>query len=260
LAICKEAEERAGSLTEMELEISEKEFKKSIWVLDGLDEIYMQANLGLGQVDVIYRKLIKKTEDNKELKIILTSRYGYLNLDKFKHDRVLTLQLQELSENLQEKWLAKFQTFHPETWLTSTKLQEFNQLDNNNFQYIRELITQPLLLHFIASTSQELKQDSNQAEIYQQLFTDLIQRKYANNEKLETLRDIESEDLRELIREIAFVIFQTGKTYIRFSELQKSEVVKDFLQKMNRKVEDFDSVIRGISKEFNLTWTNSFAK
>jgi uncharacterized protein YjbI with pentapeptide repeats/GTPase SAR1 family protein len=248
----KEAEEQAGSLTEIELEISEKEFKKAIWVLDGLDEIYMQANLGLEQVDIICRNLIKKTEDNKDLKIILTSRYGYVNLENFKHDKdkVLILQLQELSKNLQEQWLAKYQTFHPETWLTPTKLQEFNQSGNHTFRYVRELITQPLLLHFIASTSQELKQDSNRAEVYEQLFSDLLQRKYANNEKLETLKGIEAEDLRELIREIAFAIFQTGKTYIRFSELQKSEIVKDFLQKMNRKAEDFDSVIRGIMINF----------
>jgi hypothetical protein len=61
--------------------------------------------------------------------------------------------------------------------------------------------------------------------------TDLyhIDRKYTKEGQIEILKNIKKEDLRELIREVAFSIFQTGNEYITKVDLLKLPATQSFL-------------------------------
>lgn len=236
--------EEAKSIIEME--IDRFDFCKSILILDGLDELYMRENLKFDQIDKFCIELIRETEKHSDLQIILTSRYGYIDLDNFLTEKVIVLQLKELSISQQQHFVNKFNGVHTDAWLTESKLLAYHQSDD--YTYICELISQPLLLYVIASMQQFKETHLNKAKVYSQLFDELLERRYSNSGQLENLKGISKEDLRELIQEIAFAVFQTGNEYINKTDLLKIESVKKYLSKLqNPNIQD---TIKGIMISF----------
>lgn len=203
-------------------------FNKSILILDGLDELYMKDNLKLEEIDKLCMELARAIDKHKELKILMTSRYGYVNDEKLTKEPILFIQLAQFDIQLQIEWLAKFKQFHPGAWMTEEKLKAFNS--QGRYRHIKELIEQPLLLHMVASAENEIEEDTNKAKIYDQLFNELIERKYAKEGQLEIMRNIRKEDLRELIRETAFAIYESGNEYITRSELVKLNSSKQYFK------------------------------
>ncbi|MDF2189338.1 SMEK domain-containing protein [Paraflavitalea sp. CAU 1676] len=230
----------------IEKPLDKSEFNKSLLILDGLDELYMRENLKLDEIDRLCIELVRLTEKFNNLQIIVTSRYGYVDDEKLTRENVLIMHLSSLTLNLQQDWLSKYSVYHPETWLTSSKLQALNV--EGRYGHIKELLEQPLLLHMIASVSNEIDENTNRAKVYSQLFDELIERKYAKEGQIEILRNIQKEDLRDLIREVAFAIFESGNEYITKTELLKLPAAQTFLNLLPET--NFRDSIKGIMISF----------
>ena len=225
------------------MELDKNYFNSSLLILDGLDELYMRDNMSVDQIDDICKELARGAEQ----KIIITSRYGYIDVEKLKKREVLILQLEEFDPDMQCLWLSNYKQFHPEAALTEERLWQYNTGDG--FEHIKELINQPLLLYMFATSGFALDDVvTNRSKIYDNLFTRLIERKYEKSGQLEILRNVEKEDLREFIHDIALAIFHTGKDYINKSTLLKHNSTRRFIEKFEeRSVHDS---LKGIMMAF----------
>ncbi|GAL86027.1 peptide deformylase [Sporocytophaga myxococcoides] len=233
--------EEACFLTEKE--INKHTFRKSVLVLDGLDELFMKEGLRLDDIERLCRELIRETEKFNSLQIIITSRYGYIELEKLKKEDILIFQLDSFDEKHQNEWVEKYQRFHPDSWLTLSQISSYKKK-----RYIRELIEQPLLLHILASLSTPVDKYTDRTALYDRLFTDLIERRYSQDGQIENLKNIEKEDLREIIEEIAFAIYKSGNGYISKKELMNLSSVKSYLEKLGNL--EFRESIKGIMISF----------
>lgn len=74
---------------ELDINLSKKELYSSTLILDGLDELAMRSNTNIKDVDRFIIQLIQSLERNSNFKIILTSRYGYINLDRLENEDVI---------------------------------------------------------------------------------------------------------------------------------------------------------------------------
>ncbi len=200
----------------------------SILILDGLDELYMKGNLKLPQVDDLCREFLKYAEAGN-LRILVTSRYGYIDLDKLKKRDAVILQLKEFDLGQQKQWLTRYKNFHPNTQFTDAMIESFNS--NAKYKHIRELIVYPILFYMILTSGVVPDKETNRAKIYDQLFSSLIRRQYEKDQP-ELLIDIEEADLRDFIRDIALATFHTGRGYIHKSEMLKHPSTQEFIKKL----------------------------
>lgn len=186
----------------------------------------------------------------------MTSRYGYVDDEKLTKENILIVQLSPFTETLQLNWLSKYQQFHPDTWLTELSLKNFNI--EHRYSHIKELVEQPLLLHMIASVKGEINENTNRAQIYNQLFSELIDRKYAKEGQLEVFKNIDKENLRNLIREVAFSIYKTGNEYITKVDLMKLNATQSFLKLLPDV--NFRDSIKGVMISFYFKETEKVIK
>lgn len=220
-------------LGQVEFTVSKNDFRNSILVLDGLDELFMKENLQFSSIDEFCRVLIREIEEHDFPKVIITSRYGYVNTERLKSENALIVQLQEFDIDKQKKWLSVYTKFHPETLLSIKKLSDINK--DKRYSYLKELITQPILLHLVASLEEEIQIDTNRAKIYEDLFTQLIKRNWAKEGQIDNLIGVGENDLREFLREVAFSIFLSGNEYINKSTLISLPSTRSFLDKLHNK-------------------------
>lgn len=207
-----------------------KSIQNSLVILDGLDELFIQENLTSSIIDEFCKSIIRKTESFSKMKVLITSRYGYINIDNLKKTNSLIIQLDEFTESQEIDWLEKYRVFHSESKLTASKIKLYNA--NESYSAIKELITQPILLHLIATVNQEIEQSTNRSTIYDQLFTELINRSWAKEGQIDILINLEKEDLREFIRDIAYTIYLSGKQYIHKSKLVELPQTKIFIDRL----------------------------
>jgi len=217
---------------EVEQEFNKSLLKKSIIILDGLDELYMKDNLKADDIERFCKELIRESQRLKYNKIVVTTRYGYIDLRRIYEDGYVALSLKPLNLLKQVEWLEKYKVFHPETWLSVEKLNNFNARDSS-LTYIKELINQPLLLYIIASLNVELNQNTDRSEIYNLLFDQIIDRKYSKDGQIDILRHLSKEDLRSLLQEVAYLIFISGKEYATEEELLSAYAVKEYISKIS---------------------------
>lgn len=217
----------------------------SLLILDGLDELNIKEGFQSGKIDDICKSLEQATEKYAGLRIVLTSRYGYIDLDALKNRNIVILRLEELSFEQQITWLAKYRSerFHPESPLSPEKLEEYHKHDS-----IRELLGQPILLHMIASLEEDASEKPNRAAIYDSLFSQLIKRSWSSDKQISLLKDIGLDEkmLRYALQDIAHAIFMSGKGYLRRLDLEnlpKVKTIQDKLRQQNRSVDLWRTVM-----------------
>lgn len=196
--------------------LDKSRFKSALLILDGLDELYMRKNMDINLFDEVCKAIIRFTKQ----KVVITSRYGCLDIEGFKHEEVLILQLKEFELEQKIRWLNKFKKFHEDIFFTVELLKKYN--DREKFAYINELTKQPLLLHMLATSNFRIEDPSNRARIYDKLFDNLIDRKYEKSRHF-NLKNLEKEDIEKFIMDIALSIFHTGNEYIYKTNLLKYE-------------------------------------
>lgn len=231
--------------------------EETILLLDGLDELTMKEQLVSSKIDDFLETLISCLKDYPKLKLIITSRTLYVNLEKLEKrlkDDILTLHLKAFDLEKQKLWLEKYKEFYPYATLTDEILEELHKNETN---HILELISQPILLHMIAElnlSKDDLTNNTNRAKIYDEMFTSIINRKWENDKKHENLKGIEPDDIRELLREIAFAIYKSDFEYIHKSKLEKLPFVKDFYENLeidiNKNAEELDGILKGVLISF----------
>jgi hypothetical protein len=231
--------------------------EETILLLDGLDELTMKEQLVTSKIDDFLETLISCLKDYPKLKLIITSRTLYVNLEKLEKrlkDDILTLHLKAFDLEKQKLWLEKYKEFYPYATLTNEILDE---LHKNKTKHILELISQPILLHMIAElnfSKDDLINNTNRAKIYDEMFTSIINRKWEDDRKHENLKGIEPDDIRELLREIAFAIYKSDFEYIHKSKLEKLSFVKDFYENLeidiNKNAEELDGILKGVLISF----------
>lgn len=228
----------------------------TILLLDGLDELAMKEQLVTDTIDNFLETLIAVTKDYPKLKILLTSRTLYVNIDKLskklKGD-ILTLHLQEFSLEKQIEWIDKYKIFYPKAIMSQEILKQLHDDEN---QHILELIEQPILLHMITElnmTHEELTQNTNRAKIYKRMFDSIINRKWESGKEHENLKGLTPDNIRELLQTIAFEIYKSDYEYIHRSKLEKLATIKEFYRNLDIDLEDtekLDGILKGVLISF----------
>lgn len=229
--------------------ITNTTFRRAIVILDGLDELYMKDGLKLDDIETLCKELIREIqrEESSDMHLIITSRLGYVDIEKFYREKISLIQLTPLNEKLQIQWIEKYLRFHPQAWLNIEKIKTYNK-NKNEYEYLKELLEQPLLLHMMATLKKEVTEDVTRFKIYDQLFTELIERKYSPDGQIQILKEIQTLDLRKLIREIAFSIHQQGNGFISKKELLALPPIQKFLRKFP--TSDFKENLKGVMISF----------
>ena len=186
-------------------------FADSIVILDGLDELFMKEGLKLDDIEWFCQTLTRDVERMPSLQVIITSRKHYVNLDRILSYNILICQLEPLTFDLQKKWLKKYRQFHPETWLTT------RELERKSKTFLGEMMEQPILLHIIATLINVIDSKITRAELYEKLFSQLIERKYSADGQIQILKEIKPKTLRELIQEIA-LCYLSNREWIYFKD------------------------------------------
>jgi len=213
-------------------------WNNSLLILDGLDELNIKEGFQGGKIDDICKSLEQACEKYLGLRIVLSSRYGYVDLDAFKKRNITILRLEEFSKDQQKNWLRKYRAerFHPESPLNDDKLEEYHKHDS-----IKELLGQAILLHMIASLDEDASNKPNRAAIYNSVFNQLIERAWDKGQ-IGILNDIglDQKTLRYALQDLAHAIFMSRKGYLRRTDLEKLhkvQVIKTKL-KINNRSED----------------------
>lgn len=207
--------------------LPESEMQNSILLLDGLDELYMNKGLNLDQIQDFLRRLRQdlKNFPVPSLRIVLTSRTNYLKLDAHRDDDYLVLHLAEFSLDQQLEWLRRHSQYHKDLRLTPEKLEAIHQTDNKQYEKIRELVRQPILLQMIVTADVDVDEKANSARIYDLLFTRLIRRDWSDDKQLPKYTNLNEKDLRRFLRTLATHIFQKpeGQEYARRTDFEEPD-------------------------------------
>ena len=226
---------------------------KCLLVLDGLDEAYMSGGLNDGDLRNLYERLKVATKSNKELKIILTSRFNYLKLNDSCIDKTSVIQLSILNILQVKEYSEKFKIFYPENKLVK-KID--NIIKDENYEHILELLQQAVLLYFIAISDIDVEEKDSRTVIYDKIFTSLAKRSWDKNGQLSYIKkdlkqnpDRYEKLLREYIRNIAFAIYQSPNLYITINQLLQLEATTKFIRKcFDDSLEFSQEKIKEISK------------
>ena len=213
-------------------ELKSQDLASSVLILDGLDEVAMRENNTKDSVSDFCLKLERELAKSRwqNLRIILTSRYGYVNLERLKKRDLIVAEIGRLDFKQQKTWLKTYSQDQPDCSIQEASLEKIH--NDKGLTHIKELIDQPILLYLIASAKLSLEEISDRNQIYQKLFDKLVKRTWENNQQIENLRGLEAQDLRNYLGLIAFEIFKSPYEYLRKTDLEKLPESKTFLGKL----------------------------
>lgn len=220
----------------------EGQFEQSILILDGLDELTIneQGRVGVN-IDTLVRNLVTEISDSKynNIKVILTSRYGYTDFKKIENiQNMLVCQIKGFSEQQQLDWLLKYKNFNSNTQLTEDKIRNINSTANPVSKHFRELLQQPILLHSIAKLNIDIDTTQNVKKVYDVIFDVIANRWWDNMHQTRPLEGLTSKILRDYIREVAFVIYNSENDNIPKAELKENAKTLEFKRCISNAGED----------------------
>ncbi|WP_411766434.1 NACHT domain-containing protein [Winogradskyella sp. A3E31] len=204
-------------------------------VLDGLDEAYMSGGLTDEDLKNLYERLNKTSQQNNNLKIVLTSRLNYLKYNDPSVEGSMVLYLSVLDDKQLKSYVDKFTGFYPENHLTK-KIDDIIQ--KKNYAHIKELLQQPVIMYFIALADIIIDRSDSKAIIYDKIFDSLAKRSWDKNGQLNYIKPSLKEDygkyskyLRQFIRNIAFEIYQSPNLHISVKKLNSLDSTANFIKK-----------------------------
>ena len=211
------------------------EKEKGILILDGLDEAYMSGGISDSDLRNLYDRLNKDGSEN--LKIILTSRKNYVNLNDACIDNSLVIELTDFTNEQVINYKNKFLTFYPDNKFIKKLDAIINEDKKNKYKHIQELIRQPVIIYFIALANIDVEKLNSKSEIYSKIFSSLSERSWDKKKgQLDFVNKTLPKQkyqylLRDFIRNIAFEIYQSPNLYITVSKLSSLEATKIFVKK-----------------------------
>ncbi|HNI43387.1 MAG TPA: pentapeptide repeat-containing protein [Chitinophagales bacterium] len=234
-----------GVVEEEEAFFSTARLNKSLIILDGLDELLISQNIDKRELLGFYKDILQQA-DIYHYKIIITSRLSYIDLEQLRALPLLILQLNPFQLEQQENWLQHYQIFHAETTLTFELLKTYNE----KFLYLAELLKQPILLYFIADLQHPIDPTTSKAKVYETLFDQLCKTtdEQSQEERLLGMEGIGKESLRELLQQIAFIMYSNQRTYITAKQIQELSRTNSTLRKLtNNSKNEFGEALMLIS-------------
>ncbi|MCF2218976.1 hypothetical protein H9Q08_06640 [Chryseobacterium sp. PS-8] len=211
------------------------EKEKGILILDGLDEAYMSGGISDNDLRNLYDRLNKDGSEN--LKIILTSRKNYVNLNDACVDNSLVIELANFTNKQVIDYKNKFLKFYPNNQFIKKLDAIINEDKKNKYKHIQELIRQPVIVYFIALANIDVERLNSKAAIYSKIFSSLSERSWDKRKgQLDFVNKTLPKQkyqylLRDFIRNIAFEIYQSPNLYITVSKLSSLEATKIFVKK-----------------------------
>ncbi|WKL46110.1 NACHT domain-containing protein [Flavobacterium pectinovorum] len=206
---------------------------KCILLLDGLDEAYMAGGLNDSDLKDLYDRLNKTTQQNSNLKIILTSRLNYLKINDPCLDKSLVCQLDVLNDEQISLYVEKFKRFYPNNKFLKKILSQ------KKYIHIKELLQQAVLIYFIAIADIDIEERDSKANIYDKIFDSLAKRSWDKQRgqldyikpKVKENCELYTKYLRAYIRNIAFEIYQSPNLYITLDKLSELNSTKQFIKR-----------------------------
>jgi len=89
------------------LSIDSADFNRSVLILDGMDELAMSSGMTIDSADHLLSVIEDQLKQYPELRIIVTSRHGYLRADDRLRKSFLILQIADLKRDQQVEWLTQ---------------------------------------------------------------------------------------------------------------------------------------------------------
>ncbi len=226
---------------------------KAILILDGLDEAFMSGGLTDNDLKNLYERLNKASRQNKNLKIVLTSRLNYLKIDDPCVEGSLIVKIDVLDKKQIKDYLKKFANFYPANTLV---MRIDDILKDNRYEHIEDLLQQPVLMYFIALTNIQIEAHDSKAKIYDKIFDSLAKRSWDKNGQLNHIKTELKENhlkyskyLRQYIRSLAFEIYQSPNLHITMNTLIKLDSTNEFIKKcFNDSITNNEEAIKDISK------------
>ncbi|MBL7977220.1 MAG: pentapeptide repeat-containing protein [Bacteroidetes Order II. Incertae sedis bacterium] len=222
------------------LDDADFEFKEhGILILDGFDELYMQQGRGDTDVksflDVLSAQL--KGEEYRTLRVLLTSRTMYVPLHQLEHLKtdVLVAHLADLSFEEQKNYVATYQNATQKTALPLAEFLNNTDDDDDLYQNVCELLSQPLLLQMVAMSEMAIMTGMNRATLYEELFDKLIQKSIEREQpkidskgksrlgSLTPRKEADQQIARSFLRDMAYFIFLNRHEYIRHTDFDDTE-------------------------------------
>jgi uncharacterized protein YjbI with pentapeptide repeats len=213
--------------------IKKDDFEKSLIILDGLDELTMKEGMKGTHVEELCDVLeLKASKYN--CKILITSRYGYINIEKLSEEKYIVAQIDLMTKEEQYVWCDNYNAIYPKSTINKRFIDSL--YIDHKLSYLKELLSQPLLLQLMAmaNISLDKEQIKNKAEIYARLFTNLIKRRWSEEGQINLLSGIDEDALRSYLQVLALEIHKSENEYIRKNDLEKLEETKLFLKKLHK--------------------------
>ncbi len=199
--------------------------ENTILFLDGLDELFIREGLSSNKLAGFYDKIEQRIAKKERLSIVITSRYHYLNLKEIGTSYTTILQLKGLTKTQQIEWLESYKDKAKECTLSKTDLEKIHS--NPNLKHLKELVEQPILLHILAKANINIAANLTRTAIYDHLFTALIKRYWDKEKQLKTFQNLEQEDFKHWLGEIAYTIYSSPLEYIHRKDLENLDSSQD---------------------------------
>lgn len=199
------------------LSTTENQVKENIIILDGLDEIC--AIYKGTDFNRFLEKLINKSSKVFGLKLIITSRMGYINLidSPTLSPYYLSVSLCNWDNDELKKWSDKYINIHPE--LEEIILKNYNYLTETENRYKQNIFAVPILFYMACARELEISKVSSVGELYDLIFSEVAINRNYDPAAYYSLNSVISPDLsRQIAIEIAFQMFYEGRMSISDNE------------------------------------------
>lgn len=202
-------------------------------ILDGLDEAFMSGGITESNLRHLYDRLKKRK--NRNLKIILTSRFSYLQINDPCLDNTLIIHLGKLKDEQILEYGEKFEKFYPQNNF-GRKIEEI--IKDEKYVHIKELLQQAVLTYFIGISNIDIEEKDSKAKIYDKIFDAMAMRSWDKSGQLDYLNSrmkdnpaLYKKHLREYLCSLAFEIHQSPNLFISLGHLNSLDTTKTFVRK-----------------------------
>lgn len=202
-----------------EIPITEENFKDSILILDGLDELEKINNI---DKDALCLRLsIMTNAIFSPHRLIITSRKE-VNIHILNQKDITCWFISELSKNDQKVWLKKYNKLNNDSYVLSTEQLDFLNEDKSPTS---PLMRQPILLHILAQLNIRPDVSYNLSKVYDELFTRLLNRYWSSQYNIEDPHPVLNkfiytpQQLRSIVQRIGFEMYRRDTTYLSHNEI-----------------------------------------
>lgn len=200
--------------------------KKSVIVLDGLDEICVAKDLNIQA----YCNNLIDSATSKQIRVIVTTRLNYINIPYAENKNVLNIRLINLNAKQLRLWCNKYFYIHKS--LVSEKecaLKNIDYMNNNSDELLVDIFAVPLLFYMITVSRIDISKVKSIGELYDAVFAEMQNRNYDEAEedsiqKPRISKRIPKELARQIAIEISYRMYEKNKTLlpVKSEDIQKA--------------------------------------